>query len=317
MLLANGELYIGFANHGFNPPYHGWLMAYNATSLHQDWVWCTTPNAQSGGIWMGGDGIAADSSGSLYFTTGNGTFDQSSGGGDYGDSFVKLAPNGTVTDYFTPHDQQSLDTGDIDLASGGIVLLPDQPGAHTHEVIGGGKGGTVYVVDRDNMGHFNAANDNQIIQSLVNVFPTCCSYNTGNYSAPAYFNGAVYFVPVNGPVMAFSLTNGLLSTSPTSKSTAIYNGKTSTFSARGGTVAVSANGNSNGIVWALQSNGDSAPGTLHAYDPTNLAHELYNSDQAGTRDQLDTWLKFTLPTVANGKVYVVSAGKLTIFGLLP
>jgi len=120
-----------------------------------------------------------------------------------------------------------------------------------------------------------------------------------------------------GPVMAFSLTNGLLSTSPTSQSSAIFNGKTSTFSARGGETAISANGNSNGILWALQSNGDSLPGTLHAYDPSNLATEYWNSDQSGTRDQLDPWLKFTLPLVANGHVYVVSQGRLTAFGLLP
>jgi hypothetical protein len=117
--------------------------------------------------------------------------------------------------------------------------------------------------------------------------------------------------------MAFSLTNGLLSTSPTSQSPEVFNGKTSTFSARGGETAVSANGNSNGILWALQSNGDSLPGTLHAYNPANLASEYWNSDQAGTRDQPDPWLKFTPPLVANGRVYVVSQGRLTAYGLLP
>ena len=196
-------------------------------------------------------------------------------------------------------------------------MLPDQSGAHPHEVIAAGKGGTVYLVDRDNMGHVGTANDNQIVQSLIKVFPTGGSFNTGNYSAPAYFNGAVYFARVNRQLMRFSLTNGLLSTSPTSKSPETYNGKTSTFSARGGEIAISANGSSNGILWALQSNGDSQPGTLHAYDPSNLQNQYYTSDQAGTRDQLDSWLKFTIPLVANGRVYVVSAGRLTGFGLLP
>jgi hypothetical protein len=319
LLLVNGELYIGFANHGNNPPYHGWLMAYNASTLHQDWVYCTTPNAASGGIWMGGDGIAADSSGSLFFSTGNGTYDGPGGGGDYGDSLLKLSPNGTLADYFTPYDYAHLQSGDIDLASGGLVLLPDQPGAHTHEILAGGKDGTVYVVDRDTgkMGHVGTTSDSQIVQSLIHVFPTSGSYNTGNYSAPAYFNGSVYYAPVKGQVMAFSLTNGRLSTSPTSTSSEIYDGKTSTFSARGGEISVSANGTSNGILWGLQSNGDSLPGTLHAYDPSNLANEYWSSDQSGTRDQLDPWLKFTVPTVANGKVYVVSAGQLTAFGLLP
>ncbi len=314
LLLANGELYVAFANHGFNPPYHGWVMAYNPSSLHQDWAYCTSPNAQSGGIWMGGDGIAADASGSLFFSTGNGAFDA---GGDYGDTLVKLGSSGTVSDYFTPYNFAALDSGDVDLGSGGLVLLPDQPGSHPHEVIAGGKGGTLYVVDRDNLGHVGSGNDNQIIQSLINVFPTGGGFNTGNYSAPAYYKSAVFYAPVMSQLMEFTLSNGRLSTSATSKSSETYNGKTSTFSARGGELAVSANSNSNGILWALQSNGDSLPGTLHAYDPSNLANEYYTSDQAGTRDQLDSWLKFTIPLVANGRVYVVTAGRLTAFGLLP
>ena len=320
LLLVGSEVYVAFANHGFNPPYHGWILAYNASTLQQDWAFNTTANAQSGGVWMGGDGIAADSSGNLFFATGNGTFDQNSGGGDYGDTLLKLtggATGGTVSDYFTPFNYQALDTGDIDLASGGVMLLPDQPGPHPHEALAAGKDGNIYLVDRDNMGHVGTNNNNQIVQSLVNVFPTGGSYNTGNYSQPTYFNGSVYYAPVNGPVMAFTLTNGLLSTSPTSESAAVFNGKTSTFSARGGETAISANGNSNGILWALQSNGDSLPGTLHAYNPANLADEYWNSNQAGTRDQLDPWLKFTTPLVANGRVYVVSQGRLTAYGLLP
>ena len=317
LLQVGGEIYVAFANHGFNPPYHGWVMAYSAATLHQDWVFCTTPNAQSGGVWMGGDGVAADGSGALYFSTGNGTFDANQGRGDYGDTLLKLNPNGTVADYFTPFNYATLDSQDIDLASGGVILLPDQPGSHPHEVIAAGKGGTVYLVDRDNMGHVGSGSDNQIVQSLINVFPTGGSYNTGNYSAPTYFNSTVYFAPVKGPVMAFSLTNGRLSTSPTSQSTAIFDGKTSTFSARGGETSISANGNTNGILWALQSNGDSQPGTLHAYDPADLSHEYYTSDQAGARDRLDPWLKFTTPLIANGRVYVISAGRLTAFGLLP
>ena len=317
LLLVGNELYVAFANHGNNPPYHGWVLAFNKSTLHQDWAFCTTCNADKGGIWMGGGGIAADSSGNLFFSTGNGTFDQNSGGGDYGDTLLKLSPSGTVSDYFTPYNYQTLDNNDIDLASGGVIVLPDQPGAHPHEILAAGKGGTIYLVDRDNMGHVGTNNDNQIIQSLIRVFPTGGGDDTGNYSEPTYFNGRVYYAPVDGPVMAFTLTNGLLSSAPTSESSAVFNGTTSTFAARGGETAISANGTSNAILWALQSNGDSLPGTLHAYDPSNLANEYWNSDQSGTRDQLDTWLKFTLPLVANGRVYVVSQGKLTAYGLLP
>src|SRR5262249_10646816 len=157
-------------------------------------------------------------------------------------------------DFFTPHDYATLDANDVDLASGGIILLPDQSGAHPHEVIAAGKGGTVYLVDRDIMGGVRSGNDGQIVQSLIKIFPTGGGDETGNYSTPVYYNGSVYFAPVQGQLMAFSLTNGLLSTSATSKSPETYNGNTSTFAARGGEMALSANGNTNGILWALQSN---------------------------------------------------------------
>jgi chitodextrinase len=316
LLLSNGVLYVAWGDHGFVPPYHGWLMAFDPATLALKWAFCTSPDDQSSGIWMDGEGISTDSTGSLYFATGNGSFDAASGERDYGDSVVRLSAAGTVQDYFTPHNQNALNNGDVDLGSGGVMLLPDQPGAHPHELVAGGKGGTVYLVSRDNMGGYNSTNDSQIVQELAGIFPGGTD-ETGNYSSPVYFSGSVYYAPIGIPVEAFGLTNGLLSTTPTSKTTQTYNGSTSTFTARGGTMAISANGTSNGILWTLQSNGDSTPGTLHAYDPANLAHEFYNSDQAGIRDQLDPWLKFTLPTVANGRVYVVSAGQLTSYGLLP
>ena len=152
-------------------------------------------------------------------------------------------------------------------------------------MIAAGKGGTLYVVDRDNMGHVGTTNnDNQIVQSLINIFPTGGSYNTGNYSAPVYYNGAVYFAPVNGQLMRFSLTNGLLSTSPTSQSPRSTTARPRTFSARGGEIAISANGNTNGILWGLQSNGDSLPGTLHAYDPSNLGERVLHQRPGRARE---------------------------------
>ena len=190
-----------------------------------------------------------------------------------------------------------------------MLLLPDQSGAHPYEMVSAGKNGTIYLVDRNNMGQFNP-NQDQIVQELVNIFPNNLGNEGGNFSSPVYFNGSVYFSPVAGAVQAFSLNNGLLSTVPTSQSSEIYN-------ARGGTMAISANGSTNGILWTLQSTGSSSPGILHAYDATNLANELYNSNQAGFRDTLDTWLKFSLPVVANGEVFVASDSQLTIYGLLP
>ena len=214
-----------------------------------------------------------------------------------------------MLDYFTPHDQANLEASNFDLGSSGVMLLPDQSGAHPHLAIHAGKNETVNLVDRDNMGHFNPSSDSQIVQSLVNVFPNGTP-EPGNYNAPVYYNGAVYFGPVNDTLMAFRLSNGLLPVIPTSKTSEVY-------TYPGGAIAVSANGSSNGILWGVQRNGSVAPGGLRAYDASNLAVQLYNSDQAGSRDTLDVAAKFSVPLVANGKVFVGSMSQLTVYGLLP
>ena len=308
LLLSNGVVYIAFGSHGDQQPYHGWVLGYNATTLQQVMAYNVTANGSGAGIWQSGAGAAADSAGNVYFITANGTFDANTGGVNYGDSFVKLSPGGTVLDYFTPHNQASLASSNYDLASSGPLLLPDQPGAHPHLMLSAGKNETIHMVDRDSMGHYNASNDNQIVQSLVNIFPNGTP-EPGNYNAAIYYKGTVYFSPVNDTLMAFGLTNGLLSTSPTSRSSAVY-------TYPGGAIAVSANGNANGILWAVQRNSVSAPGVLRAYDATNLATELYNSNQAGTRDTLDFAVKFSIPLVANGKVFIGSMSQLTVYGLL-
>ena len=191
---------------------------------------------------MNGDGAAADSTGNLYCITGDGLFDADTGGTDYGDSFLKLSPAGSALDYFTPSVQTTLDADNLDLGSGGVLLLPDQSGAHPHEMVSAGKNGTIYLVDRDNMGHYHS-NTDQIVQSIVNIFTESTGEEGGNFSSPVYFNGRVYFAPVEGNVQAFQLSSGLLSTTPTSRTSATYDG-------RGGTMAISANGNTNGILWA-------------------------------------------------------------------
>jgi hypothetical protein len=308
-LLANGVVYFGFSSHGDQEPFHGWVLGYNASTLKQVMAYCTTPNGDDGGVWMDGDGPATDSSGSLYFISGDGLFDANTGGNDYGDSFLKLSTTGTVQDYFSPSAQTTLDNQNLDLGAGGVLLLPDQSGAHPHEMVSAGKNGTIYLVDRDGMGHFNP-NSDQIIQELVNIFPNNMGEEGGNFSSPIYWNGWVYFAPVGGPVQAFKLTNGLLTTSSTSQSS-------ETFAGRGGTMSISANGSTNGILWALQTAGTGVPGILHAYDATDLSKELYNSNQAGSRDALDEWDKFSAPVPADGKVYVTSTSQLTVYGLLP
>jgi phosphodiesterase/alkaline phosphatase D-like protein len=309
LLLHNGVIYMGFGSHGDYQPYHGWLLGYNATTLQQVLVFNSTPNQEGGGIWLSGGGIVVDSAGNFFFATGDGEFDANTSGRDYGDSFLRFSPtgpNGSVADYFTPHDESSLNTNNLDLDAGGMILLPDQPGAHPHLLVSAGKNGSVYLVDRDTMTHFNSVDQNP--QTLVNIFP----FGTplpGNYSSPVYFNGAVYFAPVADVVQMFKLNNGLLTTTPTSTSPEAY-------PYPGGALAISANGNANGILWAVQKN-NTASGTLHAYDASNLSLELYNSDQAGTRDTLDIAAKFAIPLVVNGKVFVASNSQLTAYGLLP
>ena len=311
LLLSNGIIYLGFGSHGDNPIYHGWIIAYNATTLQQVMAYCSTPDGAEGGIWQSGGGLATDATGNLFFAAGNGDFTANTGGRDYGDTVEKLSPSGTVVDYFTPYNQAYMSSTNIELGSAGPVMLLDQPGANPHLLVTAAKNGTIYVVNRDNMGHYNSSNDNQIVQNLVNALVNSDA-ESGNYSSPAYFNGFIYFAAVNDHLKAFQLTNGLLSTSPSSQSAVTY-------PYRGGSFAISADGTSNGILWAMQDNSFGTPdsGVLRAYDAGNLTNELYNTTQAGTRDALDVANKFSIPLVANGKIFVVSHTQLIGYGLLP
>ena len=301
LLLSNGVVYMASASLCDVGPYHGWVLGYNATTLVQTSVYCTTRNGQNGGIWMSGGGVATDSTGDLYFVTGNGTFNGDTGGSDFGDTAMRMTSGLSQVDWFTPFDQATLDMVDDDLGSGGIMVLPDQPGAHPHLAIFAGKHSKVYLVDRDNMSHFHVGAD-QVVQSISGqVIVSFCT--------PALFGSLVYYGDWGGPgfMKAFSLTNGLLSTTPVALSSV-------GFSRPGSTPSVSSNGSSDGIVWAVRNNSGAA--VLHAFDATNIATELYNSDQAGTVDQPGPYVKFTPPTVVNGKVYVATQNGLVAYGCL-
>jgi hypothetical protein len=304
LLLSRGVVYIGYGSHGDQGAYHGWVLGYDATTLRQVMAFNTTPNGFGGGIWQGGGGLAADSSGTIYFGTANGTFDVNVGGTSYGDSFVKLHPSGAVLDFFTPHDQVTLSAGNLDLGSGGLVLLPRSVGGHRDLLVEASKDGTIYLVDRNAMGHYNPNNDSQIVQSLVNVF----SGGTGNFSTAVYFDGTVYFAPINDAIKAFRVSNARLSIGPTSQTP-------ETYGFPGGAVSISAKGTSNGILWAVQRVGSSV-GVLRAYDAGDLTSELYSSDRSPA-DALDVAAKFSVPVVANGKVFVGSLTQLSVYGLLP
>ncbi len=310
LILLNGVIYIAWASHGLETEftYHGWIIGYNETTLAQTGALCLTANGTAGGVWQSGDGLAADTLGNLFFMSGNGTFDANTGGQDYGMSYVKIATKKglSVADYFTPYNEAEESDQDLDLGSGGAMLLPYLSGAKfPYLAVGAGKDGTLYVLNRSNMGKFNSAGNSQIVQSITNAFA-----GHGIYSTPAYWAGYLYFWGPNDVLRVFQMVNNLVST------TTVATGAV-TFGPPGATPVVSANGGTNGIVWAIQPDGytTGAPAILHAFNATT-AVELYNSSQAGTRDTAGPAIKFTPPTVANGKVYVPTASELDVYGLL-
>jgi uncharacterized repeat protein (TIGR03806 family) len=317
LTLAGGTLYVAYGSFADTDPYHGWILGFNATNLQQltNYVFNTTPNATvaafganagEGALWMGGNGLSVDVNTNLYFETANGSFSANTNGGDYSDSFVRLSTtNGlTVGDYFTPYNQASLQAADEDLGSGGPLLLPDSVGsaAHPHLIVGAGKEGTIHLVDRDNMGHYNPANDNQIVEEVPGAIGPA-------FSSPAYFNNQIYYQGEGDVTKGFTIANGFIAPTPASEAT-------TSFSALGGTPSVSANGTNNGIVWTIQSDAfaSSGPDVLHAYNATNLALELYNSSQNLARDNPGGAIQMTTPTVVNGKVYVGAEYALSVFG---
>ena len=303
LALNNGIVYIAFASHSDIGPYRGWVLAYDASTLAQVGTFAATPNGALGGIWMSGGAPVIDQDGIVYVSVGNGTFDADQGGIDSGDCLVKLGPTDTsnfgVIDFFMPFDQMALDAPDIDFGASGVVALPDQASGPQHLLLSGSKEGTLYVLDRDNLGAFHAGDDSQIVQSIAGEI-------TEVVSTPAYFNGTVYVCGDSDHLKAFSLSGGQLSPSPTSMSKI-------TFPFTGATPVVSANGNQNGIVWAIRNSG---PAVLYAFDATDMGIELYNSEQKPSRDGMSGYVKFSVPTVANGRVYVGSQKRLTVFGLL-
>jgi hypothetical protein len=310
LLLYGGVVYTTWASHCDAYPYTGWMMGFSESTLARVSLINLTPNGGDGAMWNAGAGPAVDASGSLYVMTANGTFDptlNSSGfpsGGDYGNSFVRLVLKSgalTVADYFTMYNTVSESNGDVDLGSGGFLLIPTVDDAQGHPrslLAGAGKDAHLYVVDRNNMGKFNP--------SLNGNYQDLTGAIGGSYSSPAWFNGTLYYGAVSDNVKAFPLIKGEFSANPASKSpTALVY--------PGATPSISANGTENAIVWAAENTGTA---TLHAYDATNLATELYNTNMAsGGRDQFGTGNKFIVPMIANGKVYVGTTSGIGVFGL--
>jgi hypothetical protein len=315
LLLYNGVVYIGFSAHGDGTAtIRGWILgySYNGSSFSQVFVYCSEPSSETGwggGIWMTGQGLPMDAGSNLFVVTGNGRFDADvTPPMNYGDSIIRidLSKGPVVQDYFTPFNQATLSANDQDLGSGGIAILPDQSGPNPHLLVQAGKEGAIYVVNRDSMGRFNPSRDN-IVQELGVLFAA--------FSSPVYFNGKIYYWGCNDVVRAFTVTDGRLSTTPSDLGKVL-------FKYPGATPTISANGTSNAILWALETDaysktGPGGPGVLYAYDATDLSEgPLYSSNQNPSRDNPGGAVKFTVPTVANGKVYVAAAGQLSVYGEL-
>jgi hypothetical protein len=308
LLLLNGVIYISWASYNDSDFYHGWVIGYDASTLAQVTIFNDTPDGGRGGIWMSGGGPAADSQGNIFLMTGNGDFNaNTTGGRNYGDTFLKFGTSGglSVSDWFTPHDQAALAAADQDLGGGGAVILIDQAsGPHPHLILGGAKAGTLYVVDRDNLGHYNTSSDSQIVQSFT-------LGSNGIYSAPLFWQNTLYAGASSARLSAYSFSPATdqFQVSPSSVSGVL-------FGFPGTTPALSAAGTNGAILWAIERPSSSA--VLHAYDPTNLNNEFWNSSQAANnRDKAGTAVKFTVPTIANGKVYIGTQTELDVYGLLP
>jgi hypothetical protein len=328
LVLANGNIYIGWAGNA-----HGWVMAYGAQTLKQIAIFNTTPNGTLGGVWQSGNGFAVDSNGDLYLATGDGTFDANTGGGDYGDTVLKFSPTLQILSYFTPMDQDCRFTpapnNDLDLGSGGPMIFPTQSGAFPDEIVESGKGGSpcdlfgstyavpIYLLDRDSLGGYDVTQDQDIqtVQGTIHGYWSSPAFWQTPTASYVYYSGMTNESGGGDYLKQYTLANGALSTAPIAQSPNLF--------VVGSTPSVSANGTSNGIVWAVERTDilSAAPGNheavLYAYKASDVATELYNSRQSIQRDATGCANKFQTPTIANGKVYVGTQNELDVFGVLP
>ena len=333
LTLSGDRVYVLWASHGDNPPYHGWVVAFNKATLAIEAVFNVSPNGRWGGIWQSGGGLAVDDQGNLYFSTGNGTFaindddpcpslpvESRPCNPAFGDSVLRLSPSLTLEvengrGYFTPFNQAALESVDADLGSGGTMLLPNQPGTHPRLLVETGKEGKIYLIDRDDLGGYRRGmpcppEGAPECDDVVQVVPL--GGGQGVRSTPAFFDNKVYYQGTSDVMKAFELVDGRLSDTPVSRSN-------TRMAFPGASPSFSAFGNRNGIAWALQTQDylRSGPTILHAYEAVNLQNELYHSNQTGLRDHPGGAVKFAVPTIANGKVYVGTQTTLAVYGLFP
>ena len=314
LLLLDHTIYTAWGSHCDDRPYTGWLMSYDESTLAQKSVLNVTPNGNEGAIWAAGAGLAADSAANIYFDDANGTFDTTLDpngfpiNGDYGNGIIKVSTKKkkmAVADYFNMYNTVSESNGDEDLGSGGAMVVPnikDSSGGVHQLVVGAGKDKNIYLADRTNMGKFNPNNNNQIYQELTGALAGSV------FSSPAFTQGTIYYGSSGDNIKAFAFNSSAkLNSTPQSKTT-------TSFAYPGATPSLSGSTKKNMILWATE---NVNPAVLHAYNGTNLAVELYNSNQAaGGRDHFGNGNKYITPMIANGKVYVGTQTGVGVFGLL-
>lgn len=299
LLLSNGVVYSSWSGHCDLGTYHGWVMAHDAATLNLIAVFNDTPKGSGASFWNGGAGPAADPEGNIYVVSANGDIGGISSDGALDESVLKLAPAPrlTVSDVFTPVDKDDLDANDLDLGSSGAVLLPDEVGsqAHPHLLLTSGKEGRLYLLDRESLGGAQTGSDSKALASLpVSSSPT--------FGMAAYFKGSIYLAPENSPMFAFPISGATLAPSPSAQTA-------NSFTALGATPSVSANGDQNGVVWALSSE---AGGKLLGYDAANLK-QLYDSD-AQPADMFFGYAEFSVPAIADSKVFVPTYNGVAVYG---
>lgn len=305
LLLDRDTVYLTWGSSCDVGPYYGWVLAYDSHTLRQKGVLNTAPEAALSGIWQSDTGPAADEEGNVYAITGNGVFNAASGGRDFGDSVLKIGFTNAglaVKDYFTPFDQEQRNRTDGDLGSGGPLLVPPQPGSSMRLVIAAGKGRELFVLNREGMGRFRMGGNRHAIQTV--------GLDGSVFGAPAYWQGHVYVCAQDDVLRDFAIEDNRLAPAAQGEMR---------FLPPGAIPAISANGSKDGIVWLIetgQGHASNVPAVLHAYDARNVAHELYNSAQNSGRDQAGAALHFTIPTVADGRVYVPASRELDVYGLL-
>jgi hypothetical protein len=317
LTLANGEVYVAWASHGDQAPFHGWVLGYNATTLHQDYVYCDNPNGSDDGIWMSGGGIAVDAAGDLYFTTGNGTFDANTGGSDYGMAIEKLSPSLGVLDYFAPYNEAELSARDLDYGCSNVILLSGQTGSDPNQILSAGKWGTLYLNDAatGGLGEFSSTKNDDLSEVAF-----AANQNTDNLKDTiASWDGYVFVGEDGLPLEAYTVAGGKFGAAASSTTTNSF-GNQAVQNGQGTGPTISSNGTADGIVWAMDNSpySSGSPAVLYAYNADNLSQMLYSSSQAADdRDQaVGSANKFQTAVVANGYVYVAGGSAVTIYGLL-